>query len=56
MKTQWIILSVIAIVIVLIIYLIKQNLKDKRDLEKFLGENELPIDEEEEFNDGQQNY
>jgi len=41
METKWIIIAVIIIVIVLVVYLIIRNLKDKKELEKFLNETEL---------------
>lgn len=44
---NWFIIGVVMIlVIILIIYLIKRNLKDENELETFLNENELPLEED----------
>jgi uncharacterized membrane protein len=54
MKTNWVVISVIAIgAIILIRYLIKRNAKDEKELESFLNTNDTPIEdkEEEELND-----
>jgi hypothetical protein len=48
MDTNWIIISVVVFfAIILIIFLVKRNLKDEKDLEVFLNKNDLPIEKEE---------
>ncbi|WP_298220923.1 hypothetical protein [Flavobacterium sp.] len=48
MEINWIIISVVVIfAILLILFLIKRNLKDEKDLEVFLKNNDLPIEKEE---------
>ena len=45
---NWILLAIVAIAaIFLVVFLIKRNLKDEKDLEVFLNENEIQIEEEE---------
>ena len=47
METNWITIgAVIILVMSLIIFLIKRNLKDKKELETFLENNDMPIDKE----------
>jgi len=49
MEINWFIISIVVIIaILLIIFFIKRNLKDEKDLEVFLDNNDLPIDKEEE--------
>ncbi len=48
MEANWILIAIVAIVaIFLVVFLIKRNLKDEKDFEVFLNENELQTDEEE---------
>jgi hypothetical protein len=48
MEVNWIIIGILAIcAIILIVFLIKQNLKDEKDLETFLNKTEFPTNEEE---------
>lgn len=48
MEMNWILLAIVAIAaIFLVVFLIKRNLKDEKDLEVFLNENEIQIEEEE---------
>ena len=45
--------TVVFIIIILLVFLIRVNLMDKKDLEVFLNKNEYDIDKEEgEVNDG----
>ncbi|TDP60921.1 hypothetical protein [Flavobacterium dankookense] len=47
METNWITIgAVIILAMSLIIFLIKRNLKDKKELETFLENNDMPIDKE----------
>ena len=49
MEINWVIISIVVIVaILLILFFIKRNLKDEKDLKVFLDNNDLPIDKEEE--------
>lgn len=49
MEINWIIISIVAIcVIVLLIYVIKRNAKDEKNLTKLLNENEHSITEKDE--------
>jgi len=49
MELNWMTLGVVIIVIVLLIFfLIQQNWKDEKELEKYLNDNDLPVDKEEE--------
>lgn len=53
MNANWLLYVIIAIVLIVLIYfLVKQNQKDKKELEKYLSENTTFIDkEEDEVND-----
>ncbi|MGH2665822.1 hypothetical protein [Flavobacterium sp.] len=53
MEINWYILgSVLFFGIILVVFLIKRNTKDEKELETFLNENEFPLEnEEEELND-----
>jgi len=53
MKINWIAIGILAILaLILIVFLVRRNLKDKKDLEVFLNKNEdLIKEEEEELND-----
>jgi uncharacterized membrane-anchored protein YhcB (DUF1043 family) len=47
METNWITIGAVVILAIgLLIFLIKRNLKDKKDLETFLENNDMPIDKE----------
>ncbi len=48
MEINWFIVSTVVIIaIILIIFMIKRNLKDEKELETYLNENELPLEEDE---------
>ena len=48
MEINWTLISVVIIfAIILIVFLVKRNLKDKKDLKVFLNKNDLPIEKEE---------
>lgn len=53
MKTDWIIIGIVVLfAVVLIILLVKRNLKDKKEIEKFLSEDHKANPKEEsEMND-----
>lgn len=53
MKVNWVIIGILGFfAIILIVFLVRRNLKDEKNLEVFLNENEDPIkEEEEELND-----
>lgn len=53
MKTDWIIIGIVVLfAVVLIILLVKRNLKDKKEIEKFLNEDHKANPKEEaEMND-----
>jgi hypothetical protein len=53
MEINWIAIGILAILaVILIVFLVRRNLKDKKDLEVFLNKNEdLIKEEEEELND-----
>jgi uncharacterized membrane protein YqiK len=55
MEINWFIIGIVAIcAIILIIFLVKRNLKDEKDLEVFLNKNEHEIKKDEaEINDGE---
>ena len=45
METNWIVIGAVAIIaILLIIFLIRRNAKDEKSYEKYLENNDLPID------------
>ena len=47
METNWIIIGVVVVLATgLIVFLIKRNLKDKKELETFLDNNDFPITKE----------
>jgi len=48
MEINWLIIGVVVVfAIILIIFIIKRNLKDEKELETFLNKNELPLEEDE---------
>ena len=48
METNWLIITIVAVfAIVLVIFVIKRNVKDEKDLETFLNKNEYQIKKEE---------
>jgi hypothetical protein len=53
MEVNWTTIAILAILaLILIVFLVRRNLKDKKDLEVFLNKNEdLIKEEEEELND-----
>lgn len=55
MELNWIIISAVVIgAIILLVFLIKRNLKDKEELEVFLNKNDHPIKKQEgEVNDSE---
>ena len=55
METNWLVIGVVVIcAIILIIFLIKRNLKDEKELEVFLNKNEHEIKKDgAEANDGE---
>jgi hypothetical protein len=55
METNWIIIGIVVLLaIALVIFLIKRNLKDKEEMEKFFNEEyKTTPKEESEFNDGE---
>ena len=55
METNWYIIGVVVVcAIILVIFLIKRNLKDKKELEVFLNKNEHEVKKDEtEVNDGE---
>lgn len=49
MELNWLTISILVIlIIILIIFLIKQNIKDERNLEKYLNENDFSMTKDEE--------
>jgi len=55
MEINWFVIGIVAIcAIILIVFLVRRNLKDEKDLEVFLNKNEHKIKkDEDEFNDGE---
>lgn len=55
MEANWLVIGVvIACAAILVIFLVKRNLKDEEELEEFLNQNDHPIKKEEtEINDNQ---
>jgi len=48
MELNWMTLGIVIIVILLLIFfLIQQNLKDEKELEKYLNDNDVPIEKDE---------
>lgn len=48
MDFNWITVGIVfLLVLVLVVFLIRRNRKDEQDYEKFLNENDIPIEKEE---------